>query len=371
MLGVATLIRARAGRAVAFSQVLRSSKAASPAGFRAFSHSPVLGNADNQTTTDISQDLGSIQQNIDVVAAHNAIDAVQAVAAPTTADLGYSLSELAIRTLDIVHATSGLPWWATIIATTVVVRAAFFPISIMSMRNSARMSILQPKLEKLQAEIKDSPDAYDPTKMADFRKRAKALFKEHKVTPFRSFLMPLSQLPIFLGFFWGLQDIAKYMPDYANDGAFWIENLAAPDPTYALPVMSSALMVASLEMGGEGMSEEYIQKAKTAMRVVAVIMIPVTMNFESGILLYWVSSNLFTLTQTLLLKIPGAKDALGIPTKPAAPTFSATKISQFPSPFQAAVAQAQKNQPFVQTYANKPSKAAKKEQTPPQTPSSS
>ncbi|RHY04878.1 hypothetical protein DYB25_010467 [Aphanomyces astaci] len=110
------------------------------------------------------------------------------------------------------------------------------------------MGILQPKLQKLQDEIKSSPDAYDPAKMTEFRARAQALFKEHKVRPFMSFLMPISQLPIFLGFFWGLQDIAKYIPGYAADGAFWFENLAAPDPTYALPVLSSALMVASLEV---------------------------------------------------------------------------------------------------------------------------
>lgn len=47
---------------------------------------------------------------------------------------GYSLSDLAIRSLDIVHATTGLPWWATIIAATVVVRSAVFPITLKSVR---------------------------------------------------------------------------------------------------------------------------------------------------------------------------------------------------------------------------------------------
>ncbi|KAF0693912.1 Aste57867_15164 [Aphanomyces stellatus] len=367
MLRVATLISARRGAAV--GQFLRFAKTPTVGGVRAFSSTPIVGADDSDKTFTVSDKLDSIQHNVDAVAAHNAVDAFQTVVAPTTADMGYSLAEIAIRTLELVHNTSGMPWWATIIATTIVVRSAFFPISVMSMRNSARMSVMQPKLEKLQTELKNSPEAYDPAKMKEFRARAKALFDEHKVQPFMSFLMPVSQLPIFLGFFWGLQDIAKYIPGYAADGAFWFENLAVPDPTYALPVMSSALMVASLEAGGEGMPAEYIQKAKMAMRMVALIMIPVSMNFESvglaccdyaGILLYWVTSNIFTLSQTMLLKVPGVKAALNIPNPAAAsgPQLAATKLSQFPSPFQAAVAQAQKNQPFVKTYANKPKKAS-------------
>jgi membrane protein insertase Oxa1/YidC/SpoIIIJ len=39
---------------------------------------------------------------------------------------------MAIKSLDVIHATTGLPWWATIIATTVAVRTVFFPITVIS-----------------------------------------------------------------------------------------------------------------------------------------------------------------------------------------------------------------------------------------------
>ncbi|GMF14464.1 unnamed protein product [Phytophthora fragariaefolia] len=45
---------------------------------------------------------------------------------------GFGLSDLAIRSLDVIHSTTGLPWWATIIATTVAVRTAFFPVTVIS-----------------------------------------------------------------------------------------------------------------------------------------------------------------------------------------------------------------------------------------------
>jgi YidC/Oxa1 family membrane protein insertase len=196
-------------------------------------------------------------------------------------ELGYSLGECAIRFLDIMHMTTGLPWWATIIASTMAVRITLFPMSIMSMRNAARMQIMKPKLEKLTEEMKNDPSAHDPKKAVMYRQRANALFKENNVRPFLSLLMPLSQLPIFLGFFWGLKGITQYIPEYAMDGAFWFQNLASPDPTYTLPLLSSALMIASVEAGGEGMPAEFVEKAKMGMRIVAFIMIPVASTFES------------------------------------------------------------------------------------------
>ena len=48
------------------------------------------------------------------------------------AHTGYGLSDIAIRSLDVIHSTTGLPWWATIIATTVAVRTVFFPITVVS-----------------------------------------------------------------------------------------------------------------------------------------------------------------------------------------------------------------------------------------------
>jgi membrane protein insertase Oxa1/YidC/SpoIIIJ len=66
-------------------------------------------------------------------------DAVDAVATKTEfaslSDLGYSLSDIAIRSLDVIHTTTGLPWWATIVATTIAVRGIFFPITIISVRS--------------------------------------------------------------------------------------------------------------------------------------------------------------------------------------------------------------------------------------------
>ena len=89
------------------------------------------------------------------------------------------------------------------------------------------------------------------------------------------------QIPVFIGFFWGLQDISKYFPEYAHEGIGWVTDLSAADPTTALPIISSALLVASVELGGDAMTGEMKDKMKFGMRCFAVIMVPLTMNFQS------------------------------------------------------------------------------------------
>jgi YidC/Oxa1 family membrane protein insertase len=188
------------------------------------------------------------------------------------ADLGYGLSDLAIRALDVIHATSGLPWWATIVATTFAVRTMLLPITVtsvrhlraffllhhhglttddpldgMQLRNSEKMKAFQPEMEKLKEEMESAP-VRSPESMVEFRKKYKALMAKHGVNPIVGVLTPLSQIPLFLGFFWGLQEISKYFPDYATGGNFWFPDLSVADPTYALPVISSALMIASIEV---------------------------------------------------------------------------------------------------------------------------
>ncbi|GMF12383.1 unnamed protein product [Phytophthora lilii] len=142
------------------------------------------------------------------------------------------------------------------------------------------MKLFQPDMEKLRDEMDANP-TQTAESAREFQQKYKALMKKHDVNPFKSMLTPMAQIPVFLGFFWGLQDISKYFPEYAHEGVGWITDLSAADPTLALPVISSALMVASVELGGEAMSGEMKDKMKFGMRCFALMMVPLTMNFQS------------------------------------------------------------------------------------------
>ncbi|CAH0518083.1 unnamed protein product [Peronospora belbahrii] len=314
-------------------------------GGRQFSTTPVTGLLDDGRNVVASSDV-----------TEQALDATNSVDYAYLSDLGYGLSDIAIRSLDVIHATTGLPWWATIIVTTVAVRTVFFPITVVSMRNAAKMKLFQPDMEKLRDEMDANPTR-DGDSALEFQKKYKALMKKHDVNPFKSMLPPLAQIPVFLGFFWGLQDISKYFPEYAHEGIGWVTDLSAADSTMALPVISSALMVASVELGGDAMTGEMKDKMKFGMRCFAVMMVPLTMNFQSGIFVYWVTSNMYTLAQTALLRLYFVKRALNIPvTEVQCLNTSDVTMS---SPFEAAVARA-KEGTIVKTHMYKPIKPSKK-----------
>ncbi|KAL8005684.1 putative membrane insertase YidC/ALB3/OXA1/COX18, membrane insertase YidC/Oxa1 [Plasmopara halstedii] len=321
-----------------------------PTSSRFFSSRPItsLFNEDRIVAGSPSEEaINTTLQSVD--------NASSAVDFASVSDLGYSLSDLAIRSLDLIHTTTGLPWWATIIATTVAVRTAFFPMTVISMRNAAKMKLFQPDMEKLREEMDANPTR-DPQTAKEFQKKYRALMKKHDVNPFKSVLTPLSQIPVFLGFFWGLQDISKYFPEYAHEGVGWVSDLSAADPTMTLPVISSALMVASVELGGDAMSSEMADKMKFGMRCFALLMIPLTMNFQSGIFVYWVTSNTFTLMQTAVMRLNAVKRALNIPVREVQRLESAMITTS--SPFEAAVAHA-KAGTIVKTHLNKPTKSIK------------
>ncbi|KAF1772247.1 Membrane insertase YidC/Oxa1, C-terminal [Phytophthora cactorum] len=323
-------------------------------GGRSFSSTPATGllNDDRIVAASPSEAVDQAMQ-----AAEEALKLqVRAVDFASVSDLGYSLSDLAIRSLDVIHSTTGLPWWATIIATTVAVRTVFFPVTVISMRNAAKMKLFQPDMEKLRDQMDANP-TQDADSAKEFQKKYKALMKKHDVNPFKSVLTPLSQIPVFLGFFWGLQDISKYFPEYAHEGIGWFPDLSAADPTMALPVISSALMVASVELGGDAMADDMKDKMKFGMRCFALMMVPLTMNFQSGIFVYWVTSNMFTLTQTALLRVNVVKRALNIPVTEVQRLEAATITTT--SPFEAAVSRA-KEGTVVKTHMYKPTKPLNK-----------
>lgn len=106
------------------------------------------------------------------------------------------------------------------------------------------------------------------------------------------------------------------------------------------------------------MPGEYKDRVKFGMRAFALAMVPLTMNFSSGVFVYWVTSNMFTLIQTGATRVPSVRRMLNLPVEEQVQVLKATSSdgNGAPiSPFQAAVSRAKQNA-TVQTHVNKPSK---------------
>ncbi len=100
--------------------------------------------------------------------------AAVAQAAETAATAGFSLSDTLLQPamflLNTVHDYSGLPWWMAIGAATFVVRTAILPLTVTTMRNSARMAALQDEIAVRREEVMEAMRAGDRTKQLRSRR---------------------------------------------------------------------------------------------------------------------------------------------------------------------------------------------------------
>ena len=234
--------------------------------------------------------------------------------------LGYYPSDLALRYVDFLSTTFDLPFCAGIIGGTFLLRAAMFPLSIITMKHTARMQKAKPELEVLQERIKTDPSVKtDRRKMDAYQRQMGALLAKHQVKPYLIFMFPLAQLPVFMSMFFGLRRAAESFPvETATGGMLWFPDLSVADPTYALPLLTSGLFLVMIEVGADGMNasanKEQAKTMKNVMRGMGVLMVPFTYHFPASVFCYWVSANAFSLGQTVLLnKVPGVREALGVP----------------------------------------------------------
>ncbi|KAL5054272.1 hypothetical protein RYX36_034954 [Vicia faba] len=240
--------------------------------------------------------------------------------------------------IDAVHSFTGLHWWASIVLTTLLIRSATIPLLINQLKATSKLTLMRPRLEEIKEKI--DRQTMDPEAVAEGQKEMSKLFKEYGVTPFTPMKGLFIQGPVFISFFLAITNMAEKMPSFKHGGAFWFTDLTTPDALYIFPVITalSFLLVVECNMqeGLEG--NPMAATMKNFSRVLALLSVPFTMSFPKAIFCYWITSNLFSLSYGMMLRVPGVKKTLGIPDLPPAEPISSPKspFSIFPALKQAA-----------------------------------
>lgn len=109
--------------------------------------------------------------------------------------------------------------------------------------------------------------------------------------------------------------MAEKVPSFKEGGALWFTDLTTPDSFFILPVMSGLATLLTVELGAvDGMQgQPMMSKMKMFLRGFAVLIIPATASFPKALFCYWLTTNMCSLVQTLVLKQPAIKRAVGIP----------------------------------------------------------
>ncbi|KAK4538787.1 hypothetical protein CDCA_CDCA20G4812 [Cyanidium caldarium] len=213
-----------------------------------------------------------------------------------------------------VHAMTGLPWWLTVAAITVAVRLVVLPMSLVTMRNTAAFSQAKPVLDVLRVRMSDALDRNDVASSRLAQAQMMEVMKMYNVKPFWNVANAVLQAPIFLGFFLALRKLAETHPDtLALGGIGFFSNLAVPDPYMIMPLLMSASTVAMVRVNNDVFSSMTSPTMKYFMYAFAALIVPLTSPLPAIIFCYFIPNNLISLLQTLILRYPAIRRALGLP----------------------------------------------------------
>ncbi|OBZ81755.1 Mitochondrial inner membrane protein OXA1L [Choanephora cucurbitarum] len=216
---------------------------------------------------------------------------------------------------EYIHVYSGLPWWGTIAVATVAVRLALLPLMIKIQRNNARLMNINPDVSRIMENLKSAQAQGDALATGKYTQEIQTLFQKNNCHPMKSMGLPLIQMPVMISFFMAIRSMAEVpVPGLKDQGLLWFTDLSDKDPYYVLPAVSALGVMAVLEAGTEaGAANPQSKGMKNVFRGLTVLMVPFTAWMPSGVFVYWVTSNFFSIGQILALKNPSIRKVLNIP----------------------------------------------------------
>ena len=204
------------------------------------------------------------------------------------------LIDVANSVLTFFHDDVGFSWGMSIIALTVVTRAVLIPLTYKSLKGMRALQALQPQLKEIQAKYKNDRQRMQQEMMSFYR--------ENKVNPFASCIPLLAQMPIFITLFFLLRD---ELPDDIGCPAagecpeasfFFIADLTAKAGGAELIALLVLYIVTQL-ISGLVMAVTADKNQRMLMLILPFIFVPFVITFPAGLVLYWITTNVWTIGQ--------------------------------------------------------------------------
>ena len=186
--------------------------------------------------------------------------------------------------LRAIHGVIG-SWGWSIIILTVLVRLILWPVTHRQFRSAQAMTQLQPKIKELQRRYKS-----DKRKLQE---ETMKLYQEYRVNPFASCLPLLIQMPIFICLYYAI----RYTPEISTSSFWIIPSLGKPYlPLFIFYIITQMI---STELMLQPNTEP---QQKWLMRAMPVVFIFILFRFPSGLMVYWVTTNLWTIMQQSIIR---------------------------------------------------------------------
>ena len=259
------------------------------------------------------EERGKIQEKLQIIVAAKRVDVIDGYAESLSIDkfdlviywgFLYFITKPLFFGIDYFFKLLG-NYGLAIIAITICIRLAFFPLANFSFRSMAKMKALQPEMVRLKELHKN-----DKMKL---QQEMMALYKKEKVNPMSGCLPILVQIPVFFALYKVLFVTIemRQMPFYG-----WIHDLSERDPTslfnlfgllpYDVP---SFLVIGAwpVAMGVSMWIQQKLNPAPTdAMQAKIFMFFPLFLTvilapFPSGLVIYWTVNNFLTMAQQVFI----------------------------------------------------------------------
>ena len=176
-------------------------------------------------------------------------------------------------------------WALSIIVLTLIIKLAFYKLSEKSFRSMAGMKKLAPRLQKIKETYKD-----DKQKIG---KKTMELYKSEKINPAAGCLPILVQIPVFISIYWVLIE----MVELRQTPFLYLPDLSMKDPYFILPLIMGASM---------WFQQRLNPPPADPIQAKIMMMLPVVFTvfflwFPSGLVLYWVTNNVLSITQQVYI----------------------------------------------------------------------
>ncbi|RGB44111.1 60Kd inner membrane protein [Rhizophagus diaphanus] len=264
--------------------------------------------------------------------------------------------------LEFIHNSTVLPWWATILISTILLRTFLtLPIAIIQQKNGAKILSLQPQImeifERLKhevvREVKKRNGTYEEFQSEltkKFKTKINEMYKANKCFPIRNYLLPWIQIPLFISnsltirhmvdstksnstisentiigstsevdIITNITSVDNISTDtLINGGVLWFNDLTQTDPLYIFPLAIGLTNLLNIEIHSWFTKSQPSLRSKilkNLSRGLSILMIPVASQAPMAICLYWLSSSTFSIGQNLIFQLPIIQKKFGFPEK--------------------------------------------------------
>jgi YidC/Oxa1 family membrane protein insertase len=204
------------------------------------------------------------------------------------------LEDLFRNILEWLHGTLGLPWAWSIVALTVIVRMVLVPLTVRQIHSMQNLQRHAPQMKELQRKYKGDRQRLNEELMK--------FYKENNINPAASCLPLVAQFPVFIALYLVLRNFSNDPPEGSLSWLSFVPDISEKASAHWSGYLLIAIYVASQVASTFFMSTTMQKSQRTMLLILPFVFVLFVINFPTGLVLYWMTTNLWTVGQGLVTR---------------------------------------------------------------------